>query len=68
MQSLRSLLICFGEKISGIAGDVADMLFQIGIAPEDQDRLRILWFDGPGLQATLLHIVSSSPIWTEMCA
>ena len=50
MQSLKSIIIHFGEKKYGIAGDIANMFFQINIAPEDQDMLRILWFDGPGMQ------------------
>ena len=44
MQSLRSILIRFGERQYGIAGDIANMFFQIRIAPEDRDMIRILWF------------------------
>ena len=44
MQSLRSILIRFGERQYGIAGDIANMFFQIQIAPEDRDMIRILWF------------------------
>ena len=54
MQSLRSILIRFGEKIHGVAGDVANMFFQIRITPEDQDMLQILWFDGPGLKGDVV--------------
>ena len=54
MQSLRSILIRFGEKMHGIAGDIANMFFQIRIAPEDRDMLRILWFDGPELQGNVV--------------
>ena len=38
----------------GIFGDIANMFFQIRIAPEDQDMLQILWFDGPGLQGNVV--------------
>ena len=44
MQTLRSILIRFGERQFGVAGDIANMFFQIRIAPEDRDLLRILWF------------------------
>ena len=54
MQSFRSILLHFGEKMHGIAGDVANMFFQIRIAPEDQDMFRILWFDGRGLQRNVV--------------
>ena len=49
MQSLRSILIRFGERQYGVAGDIANMFFQIRIAPEDRDMLRILWFSEPDM-------------------
>ena len=50
MQSLRSILIRFGERQYGVAGDNANMFFQIRIAPEDRDLLRILWFSDPDMK------------------
>ena len=44
MQSLRSILRRFGEKKYGLAGDIANMFFQIQIDPEDRGMLWILWF------------------------
>ena len=55
MQSLRAILIRFGERKHGIAGDIANMFFQIRIAPEDRDMLRILWFSESDMQG---HVVA----------
>ena len=46
MQSLKAILLRFGEKRYGVAGDIANMFFQIRIAPEDQDMLRIVAYCG----------------------
>jgi len=54
MQSLQSILLRFGEKRYGVARDIANMFFQIRIAPEDQDMLRILWFDKPDMQGDVV--------------
>lgn len=54
MHSLKSILIRFGERRCGIAGDIANMFFQIRIAPEDRDMLRILWFSGPGMEGDVI--------------
>ena len=53
MQSLRSILIRFYEHKYGVASDITNMFFQIQIAPEDRDMLRILWFDGPDMQGDI---------------
>ena len=55
MQSLRAILIRFGERKHGIAGNIANMFFQIRIAPEDRDMLRILWFSESDMQG---HVVA----------
>ena len=55
MQSLRSILIRFGERQYGIAGDIANMFFQIRIAPEDRDMIRILWFSESDIKETSWH-------------
>ena len=55
MQFLRAILIRFGERKHGIAGDIANMFFQIRIAPEDRDMLRILWFSESDMQG---HVVA----------
>ena len=55
MQSLRAILIRLGERKHGIAGDIANMFFQIRIAPEDRDMLRILWFSESDMQG---HVVA----------
>ena len=49
MQSLQSVLFRFGERQFGIAGDVANMFFQIRVHPDDCDMLRVLWFDQPDM-------------------
>ena len=54
MQSLRAILIRFGERKHGIAGDIANMFFQIRIAPEDRDMLRILWFSESDMQSQVV--------------
>ena len=54
MQSLRSILIRFGEKKYGLAGDIANMFFQIRIDPADRDMLRILWFSQPEMKGELV--------------
>ena len=62
MQSLRSILVPFGEKMHGIDGDIAKMFCLIRIAPEDQDMLRILRFDGPELQGNIeVYCVQVAP-------
>ena len=53
MQSLRSILIRFCEHKYGVVSDITNMFFQIQIAPEDRDMLRILWFDGPDMQGDI---------------
>ena len=53
MQSLRSILLRFGEQKHAIAGDITNMFFQIRIAPEDRHMLRILWFEKPGMQGDI---------------
>ena len=50
MQSLQSILIRFGERKYGIASDISNMFFQIHIHAEDQDMLRILWFNQPNME------------------
>ena len=42
MQSLRYILIRFCEHKYGVTSDITNMFFQIQIAPEDRDMLRIL--------------------------
>ena len=54
MQFLRSILIRFGEKKYGLAGDMANMFFQIRIDPADRDMLRILWFSQPEMKGELV--------------
>ena len=54
MQSLRSILIRFGERQFGIAGDITNMFFQIQIAPEDRDMIRILWFSEPDMKGEVV--------------
>jgi len=53
MQSLRSILIRFGERQYGIAGDIKNMFFQIRIAAKDRDMLRILWFSDPDMKGSI---------------
>ena len=50
MQFLRAILIRFGERKHGIASDIANMFFQIRIAPKDRDMLCILWFSKSDMQ------------------
>ena len=59
--SLRSIFIRSGEKMHGIAGDIANMFFQIRIAPEDQDILRIYRFDEPWLQGNVVYRFQVAP-------
>ena len=54
LQSLRSILTRFGERKYGVAGDIANMFFQIRIAPRDQDMLRILWFSAPEMKGDVV--------------
>ena len=53
MQSLKSILIHFGEKRYGLASDISNMFFQIRIHTDDQDMLRILWFDQPNMRGNI---------------
>jgi len=53
MQSLKSILICFGEKNTWHRRRYSQYVFQIRIGPEDQHIIRILWFDGPGIQGNV---------------
>ena len=55
MQSLQAILIRFGERKHGIAGDIANMFFQIRFVPKDRDMLRILWFSESDMQG---HVVA----------
>ena len=50
MQSLQEILIRFGEKKHGIAGDISNRFFQIRGAPEDCDVLGILCFSGDSME------------------
>ena len=54
MQSLRSILTRFGERKYSVAGDIANMFFQIRITPQDQDMLRILWFSAPDMKGDVV--------------
>ena len=54
MQSLRSILVRFGERKHGVAGDIANMFFQIRIDPADRDMLRILWFSEPEMKGEVV--------------
>ena len=54
MQSLRSILLRFGETTHAIAGDISNIFFQIRIAPEDRDMLRILWFSEPEMKGEVV--------------
>ena len=54
MQSLRAILIQFGERKHGIAGDIANMFFQIRIAPKDRDMLCIFWFSKNDMQGQVV--------------
>ena len=53
MQSMKSILIRFGEKRYGLASDISNMFFQIRIHTDDQDMLRILWFDQPNMNGNI---------------
>ena len=54
MQSIQSILIRFGERRYGIASDISIMFLQIRIHPDDQDMLRILWFDQLNIEGSII--------------